>query len=376
MPLLAIAIVSTQCQHSGGASRCFRLGGWDLVFGAGGQCRDSTKARPRVRGCDLLKAGPVPGTITLGFATRSEAQKEGSTMALHHTQLRRLAFVKYLYNNAIEQSKGPEVKAAASLLMFHDCVEFYLKIASEAHGIKEPKSIMEYWTEFESKLPPPHLPERVSFERLNKARVGIKHHGNMPAKSDIEGHRETVANLLHAATPILFNMEFSAISMVDFVEPASSRDSIRSAQDEMSRGQLVQAASHIALAFEDMVAHRMAETDEFQMGVNRRFYFGDDMSMLNSFFLGFKDDRNLGRFVDSAGQSIAALQAAIRILALGLDYRRYVKFYALLPSVTRSINGTPIIQHAQQATDLLTVEYLESSINFIIDSAIILGETD
>ena len=296
-------------------------------------------------------------------------------MTLHHTQLRRLAFVKYLYNNAVAQSKGPEVKAAASLLMFHDCVEFYLKIASEIHGIKEPKSIMEYWAEFESKLPSPHLPERASFDRLNKARVGIKHHGNMPAKSDIEGHRETVTNLLHAATPMLFQMEFSAISMVDFVKPSSARDSIRSAQDDISQGRLAEAAINIALAFEDIVAHHIAETDEFETGANHRFYFGGNMSMLNSFSLGFKDDRNLGRFVDAAGESIAALQAATRIVALGLDYRRYVKFNALLPHVERSIIGTPIIHQDQRAIDLLNVDYLDSCINFIIDSAIILGET-
>ena len=49
IPLLTIATVSTQCQHSGGTAKCFRLRAGIWCWGAGGQCRGSTRcSRSRI----------------------------------------------------------------------------------------------------------------------------------------------------------------------------------------------------------------------------------------------------------------------------------------------------------------------------------------
>jgi hypothetical protein len=45
---------------------------------------------------------------------------------LEESIVRRLAFIKYLYAVAIEQSKRPEPLCSASILTFHDAIELFL----------------------------------------------------------------------------------------------------------------------------------------------------------------------------------------------------------------------------------------------------------
>jgi len=47
------------------------------------------------------------------------------------TIIKRLAFIKYLYKLAVDQSRRPEPLCSASILTFHDAVELFLQLASE-----------------------------------------------------------------------------------------------------------------------------------------------------------------------------------------------------------------------------------------------------
>lgn len=53
---------------------------------------------------------------------------------------RRLAFIKYLYNMAVEQSMKPEPTCASSVLTFHDSIELFLEPASEHLDIGKKRS--------------------------------------------------------------------------------------------------------------------------------------------------------------------------------------------------------------------------------------------
>lgn len=48
-------------------------------------------------------------------------------MALDKTIItKRLTYIKYLYQQGVEQSKLPEVIAGFALMQFHDCIEMFL----------------------------------------------------------------------------------------------------------------------------------------------------------------------------------------------------------------------------------------------------------
>ena len=48
---------------------------------------------------------------------------------------------------------------------------------------------------------------------------------------------------------------------------------------------------------------------------------------------------DLGEFVDNVREAIEALQKAVKILSLGLDYKKYTRFGLLTPTVMRTVNG-------------------------------------
>lgn len=98
------------------------------------------------------------------------------------TVIKRLAFIKYLYKLAVDQSKRPEPLCSASILTFHDAIELFLQLASEHLNVgKQQPSFMEYWDLISQKLSNQELTQKESMRRLNRARVALKHHGTLPS---------------------------------------------------------------------------------------------------------------------------------------------------------------------------------------------------
>jgi hypothetical protein len=64
--------------------------------------------------------------------------------------MRRLAIVKYLHTQALEQERKGGPLAGLALLPFHDAVELFLQVAAETHQLKLPKKVefLDYWSEF------------------------------------------------------------------------------------------------------------------------------------------------------------------------------------------------------------------------------------
>ncbi len=52
-------------------------------------------------------------------------------MALDQTALRRLSYIRYMYQLGADQSRQPEPYSAVTILMLHDAVELFLQLAAE-----------------------------------------------------------------------------------------------------------------------------------------------------------------------------------------------------------------------------------------------------
>ena len=86
---------------------------------------------------------------------------------------KRLTYIKYLYQQGVEQSKLPEVIAGFALMQFHDCIEMFLLLVAENLGKKEYTkwTFMQYWTEIGT------LTMRDAMNTMKQRRVSLKHHG-------------------------------------------------------------------------------------------------------------------------------------------------------------------------------------------------------
>jgi hypothetical protein len=297
-------------------------------------------------------------------------------MDIHHSTIQRLAFVKYLFSLAVEQSRAPEIMAAASLLTFHDSIELFLQISAEHLnvGSKQP-NFMDYWDLIPDKLPVSEFPQKEAMRRLNKARVALKHHGTLPSKLDIEAFRAATASFFEESTELVFGIEFINISLIEYVSPEKSRNHLKKAE-ELCRDALYEDATiEIALAFEKMIVDY--ESSKKELGLGSPFFFGKDMTFLSSFHLGISRHELSGvaKFIDNVNESIEAMQRAIKILALGLDYKKYSKFKLLLPHVYRMMSGDYTVhKSAMGRSPLLDKEYIEFCIGYVVECAIKLNE--
>jgi hypothetical protein len=260
----------------------------------------------------------------------------------------------------------------------HDAVEFFLQLASEHLNVGSAQpNFMDYWDLLSKKLGC-DLQQKESMRRLNKARVGLKHHGTFPSQLDIEAFRGNVTSFFGDNTPLVFGVRITDISLVEYVNPESSRNKLKEAEVHLESGDTLSALDKISLAFAEMI--RDYETRKRDRFFRSPFYFGPDLEFLSSFFIGLRgesrSERGLSEFVDNVKKSIEAMQEAIKILALGLDYRKYSKFRQLTPRVALVLPGGHVIQRRFGEEDKPPVEEARFCIDFVIESALALAEFD
>lgn len=299
---------------------------------------------------------------------------------LNESVVRRLAFIKYLYKVAVEQSQRPEPLCSASILTFHDAIELFLQLASEHLDVGKDKGepkFLEYWDLLASKLPLGFPTQKESMKRFNKARVDLKHHGILPSKLDIEAFRAGATNFFEENTPLIFEIKFSEVSLIELVQCEEAKNNLKEAAQLLEQNKIEESLDKVALAFAQLID----DYESRKMGRFGRspFFFGESFTFLSSFHMGVDRTQavKLAEFIDKVKESIKVLQDAVKILSLGIDYRKYVKFRLFTPRLLRMANGNyhiARIQYGSKGTP--TAEDVQFCIDFVIESSITLQEFD
>lgn len=291
---------------------------------------------------------------------------------VEESDIQRLAFIKYLFNLAINQSRQPAPLSSASILTFHDSVELFLQLSSEFLDVgRSGIGFLEYWDVITPRITDGELTQKESMRRLNSARVALKHHGTRPSKFDIETFRGNVSSFFLENTSKIFDLDFESISMVDLVHCAEARGSLMEASTLKEEGNLEEAVNIVAIAFSQLI-------DDYE---NRKrstfgrspFFFGESLTFAKSFSLRLKGD--FAHSYDKVVKSVEAMQEAMKILSLGIEYRRYVKFRELAPSVYTTVDGTRHIGGIRRAHPLTAEEY-QYCFDFVIESSLTLSDFD
>ncbi len=286
--------------------------------------------------------------------------------------LRRLAIIKYLFNQGIEQAKRSENLSSFSILSFHDAIEMFLKLYSEYKDKDESFSFPKYWDKF------PELPCKEQMNSLSLRRKNLKHKGIFPSKLDIDHSKFSTKEFLEEATKLIDGLDFEKISLTDLVSDSKVRELLKKAEQSIPIKNYESVLENTASAFEILITEyeRKAEGD-----YRSPFYFGESLSFHNSFFMGFKEFdqpqefQRLGEFVDKVGESIEQMQFAIKIISLGIDYRKYVQFNYLTPKATLMRNGEVVCEMmSNYLKDEYPTEELEFLVDFVIESAMKLQE--
>lgn len=293
-------------------------------------------------------------------------------MELNEPITRRLAFIKYMYKVAIEQSYKPEPLCSISLLTFHDAIESFSQLSAEFLNIKLKSNMdfMEYWNRIDK------LTLKESMHRLNKARVNLKHHGIMPSKLEIEGFRASTTNFFEENVPIVFNIEFSGISLTLIVHHKDVKNNLKEAEDSLKEGKTKNAFLKVGVAFNQLINHYK----------NREIIWSGYSPLLHSNLdlrLNKEYKNELGELAEDvdevAGEVedlLTGFQEIVRILIWGIDYRKYIKFKKLIPDVVKGMDGSYMFAGILPGLkrEIPSPKEIQSCIDFIIESAIILQE--
>lgn len=159
--------------------------------------------------------------------------------------------------------------------------------------------------------------------------------------------------------------------MLHMVRCESARGLLIEAQDALGRDDRSDALDKIALAFATVL--REYETRARDGFGDSPFRFEDSFRLRTGFSLGI-EDRDIRSFFDEVARTLPRLGEAVRVLALGIDYRRYVKFHRLTPHVAWTLGGH--VLHRWRCEELPSLAECSACIDFVIDCAIRLQHLD
>jgi hypothetical protein len=250
-------------------------------------------------------------------------------------KMRRLAMIQYTYTMAVDQSHKPEPLNMVSILLFHDAVELFLALASEyLDAGKVGQDFLAYWEAINQKLPSKDFGQKDSMNRLNKARANWKHYGIRLSTTEIEDFRTNVATFFRENTPRVFGFAFEEISMVALVQGKEVQDRLLKAEQLSNTGEIKTAIKEIAIAFHDLFYRfewRVVEQNSVHLhGLSPRYFSRVESTA----------PKELSRFAKEIDQELETLHKQIRLLSLGIDYRRYLRFLSLIPIVHLMMSGT------------------------------------
>lgn len=290
--------------------------------------------------------------------------------------LERLAFIKYLYNVAVEQSRLPEPMCWQSLLSFHDSIEIFLDLVCEKIGLNSDKyDFMDYWMHLENKKQI-SLTEFESCRRLNKARNDLKHSGKHPAKLDIDGYQIAATNFFSENALTVFGKSFSELSLLYLVQDEKTKNILQEAEsligsDNKSASEKIVRA--LNMSFEKVRKshkwdHYNNPYEDFGFGIDKiigKNYGSTESHLTQNAYYSFLDP----------------LVKKVFVLSFGIDYIQFSKYYALSP-IEELVYGdkqepTFTYAHPRRKTNIggneprnLTDEEVKFCFNFVVGSII------
>ncbi|WP_406221592.1 hypothetical protein [Streptomyces canus] len=277
--------------------------------------------------------------------------------------VQRLAYVRYLYQEGIEQSRQPSPLRARAITSFHDAVENFIGLTAE-HLRVELKRNIEFLGYWEALKPEIELPGKTAMKRLNDARVALKHHGTFPSEHQIEQAREALVDFFNTVTPKVFDVDFDAVDMTDLVTQPAAADYLRDAQTHADIGDYSMACAGLSLAFEALLQHYVGDTDRghspFAIGPNLRW---DDSPRI------VRGGEPRGGRLDKLSTIAGAAQEALRALSLGIDYPSLARFQITVPPVDSYVDGTQRYYETRAERRLTADDYAWAR-HFVIESAL------
>ena len=250
----------------------------------------------------------------------------------------------------------------------------FLLLVAENLGKKEYTkwTFMQYWTEIGT------LTMRDAMNTMKQRRVSLKHHGSFPSHDDVVECRINVGTFLRENVQIQFGIDFDTISLVDLVSYESVRSPLSIAVQNMADGKLYDSLVQSHIAFSNLLEdyeetkmhwyHSILEIGKKQGDKYKNFVKNASLKNANNNMVWFKE----------ISETTNELRDVAKITALGIDFKKYALFKAVTPHIIRFIGEGCDIESETSLSKRVNIseDLCRICINFVIDSAVKLQETD
>lgn len=293
--------------------------------------------------------------------------------------LNRLTAIKLLLTEAIRAINAAGVQRAFAILHAHDALDWTFQVAYTHPKIGGNKKAKMFLIDYARKLEK-HKSGLVNLgnvSRLNTLRVNFKHDLILP---DPELTKELIywaENQTNTICQYLFQFSLADVDLTIAIENDNVKDKINEADDQFSKGKVVDAFCNLSIAFE-IIKHGLQ--DEVEKATGKKVVFGTDFSFSNSFFLKVEEIGKLGSnfsrghdFAKAWDQIIDGVEYLIDmsfVNFLGINLSDYFQFQSVTPRPMRMMNG----EYRCDVSDRLAVKMKASEYqkcrNFVIEATL------
>jgi hypothetical protein len=166
-----------------------------------------------------------------------------------------LLLAKRLFLEAAKYAaKVDPVSCGLSISLLQDSVEMvvWALIKDKGISVKETDGFVKHLDTLKSNSVT--LVGINHIHELNKARVGFKHYGNLPAKGEPEKFRGYAETFLRAAITTHFGLDFDDLSLADLVPYPAIRDRLKSAEHLLTIGDFRGAVAEASITKVELFA--------------------------------------------------------------------------------------------------------------------------
>lgn len=280
-----------------------------------------------------------------------------------------LSLINYQLRVAREQVEMPSPVNALAISSVQDAVESMLSLAAEVLGanVKSRADFLQLFDAVNAELPIDASISgmRTSANALNNARVGFKHHGNRADERTLVRHLFNGEEIVDTLCRGVFSISISEVSLLAFIRNETVRKRMEAASSAFAGDDLRAAMQHLWIAFNDLI-HDFESTKSLRPGRS--------LFITKPAFPPRGTDFGLRTFEGHATEWLENLDRWVRMLAIGVDTRRYAYFDAHTPSGFRMANGMYRLTWPNGTVH--TAEAYQRCYRFVVDTALALAADD
>jgi hypothetical protein len=210
-------------------------------------------------------------------------------------------------------------------------------------------------------------------EKINKLRNSLKHDFVLPSRMGILESVSTATVFFEANTKTIFDISFSEISLTDLVNNDPVRTMLKATERYIQESLFEIAMEEIAKAFDQLI-----QADDELLKYKWAFW-SSNYKKITTYTIpqNFKQDeksisslaKHLKEVAETVNINMGRIDESIKVLSLGLDYRKYRKLMSLIPSVYRTATGSVITSKPKYDRKSLSTD-AQFAFDFVLECAL------